>query len=205
MKKNNLGDFYVNIYYKMFTKKSQEIPKKFYCEKCDYYTNNKKDYNKHLSTQKHKMFTKNVQNPNTVYFCVCGKEYKYRQSLSRHIKICNGKKIPNHNFENKKMVKNGKKWVKNGKNQKMSIFEKSEISGCKNVHFCECGKSYKYQQGLSRHKRNCKVYVETNIVVKNNDDNDLKKMFVELMEQNKEILAQNTEIARKPTTINNTH
>ena len=188
----------------MFTKKSQKIAKKFYCENCDYYTNNKNDYTKHLSTQKHKMFTKNVQNPNTVYFCVCGKKYKYRQSLSRHIKNCNGKKIPNHNFENKKMVKNGKKWVKNGKNQKMSIFEKSEISGCKNVHFCECGKSYKYQQGLSRHKRTCYVYAENNIIVKEENTNELKNMFMELMEQNKEILAQNTEIARKPTTINNT-
>ena len=203
MKKNNLGDFYVNIYYKMVYEKSPKIPKKFECEKCDYYSNNKKDYNKHLLTQKHIMFTNVDTKVANEYFCDCGKKYKYRQSLYRHTKICNGEKNQDHNSDNGKMVKNGKKWVKMGKNEKMSIFEKTSISGCKNLHFCECGKSYKYQQGLSRHKRNCKVYVDTNIVVKN-DDNDLKKMFIELMEQNKEILAQNTEIARKPTTINNT-
>ena len=96
------------------------------------------------------------------------------------------------------MVKNGKKWLKNGKNQKMSIFEKTAKAECQNLYFCECGKSYKYQQGLSRHKKSCELYIESNTIITNDEDNDdLKKMFILLMEQNKEILAQNTEIARK--------
>ena len=33
---------------------SQKIPKIFLCETCDYNTSNKKDFNKHLSTDKHK-------------------------------------------------------------------------------------------------------------------------------------------------------
>ena len=89
--------------------------------------------------------------------------------------------------------------------QKMSIFEKNEISGCKNMHFCECGKSYKYASGLSKHKRTCNMNSKSsNIVIKDDkSEPDWKIMFMELMEQNKEIIAQNTELAQKPTTINN--
>ena len=39
---------------KFRTKKSPKNPQKFYCEACDYTTSNKKDYEKHLSTRKHK-------------------------------------------------------------------------------------------------------------------------------------------------------
>ena len=35
--------------------KITEITKKYFCEKCDYQTDNKKDFTKHLSTAKHKM------------------------------------------------------------------------------------------------------------------------------------------------------
>ena len=39
----------------MASKKSPKIPKIFECEICEYSTCNKKDYDKHLSTRKHKM------------------------------------------------------------------------------------------------------------------------------------------------------
>ena len=35
----------------MITKKPQKTPKKFFCEKCDFVSNNKKDYTRHLSTR----------------------------------------------------------------------------------------------------------------------------------------------------------
>ena len=36
--------------------KSPKIPKKFYCEFCDYHTSNKKDYDKHILTPKHQKY-----------------------------------------------------------------------------------------------------------------------------------------------------
>ena len=83
-------------------KKSQFIPKnpkKFNCDFCDYNTFNKKDYNKHLQTLKHK----NLSNSDTIvtnsdingdksqiniFECICGKKYKYRQGLSHHKSKC---------------------------------------------------------------------------------------------------------------------
>jgi len=71
-------------------------PINFKCDNCYYFTCNKKDYNKHILTQKHKMLTndlhKNPINPtmneikNNV--CECGNSYKHRQSLYKHKKIC---------------------------------------------------------------------------------------------------------------------
>jgi hypothetical protein len=65
--------------------------KKFYCEKCDYFTCNLKDYKKHLSTAKHTRITndnnKIPKNPQ-VFICECGSEYKYSSGLSKHRKKC---------------------------------------------------------------------------------------------------------------------
>lgn len=78
----------------MMTKKSPKIPKKFYCEKCDYTTSNKKDFDKHLLTRKHqnsdnrdKKSPKIPKNPQN-FVCDCGNVYKYRQGLSHHKKTC---------------------------------------------------------------------------------------------------------------------
>ena len=73
---------------------SQQNPNfKFICKSCDYYSNNKKDFNKHLLTQKH--ITKQMgENPeNKISFtCNCGKIYKHQSSLCKHKKTCNFKK-----------------------------------------------------------------------------------------------------------------
>ena len=73
------------------TKKSQEKQKFFLCVICDYKCYNKKDYNKHLITAKHKKLSnddaKIPENPRT-YSCECGKIYKYRQGLYSHKKKC---------------------------------------------------------------------------------------------------------------------
>ena len=82
----------------MLTKKVPKSSAKFYCEKCDYSTSRKSQYERHLSTQKHKclhMLTDLVpesSKPKIVtdnaFVCSCGKEYKHRQSLYIHKKKC---------------------------------------------------------------------------------------------------------------------
>jgi hypothetical protein len=69
----------------------------YFCEKCELKTNNKKDYEKHLSTSKHKKLT-NVNKTLTeipqksqiyVFICKkCNKEYKSRTGLWKHTKMC---------------------------------------------------------------------------------------------------------------------
>jgi len=76
----------------MLTDRSLKIPKQYKCEKCNYITCNKKDFNKHLLTEKHIILT-NVDNnsqkiPYKTFSCECGKKYKHRQSLCVHKKKC---------------------------------------------------------------------------------------------------------------------
>ncbi len=77
------------------TENPHSIPKnpetKFSCLSCDYYTCNKKDYTKHLSTTKHLKMTNddhvNDKSP-LLFVCKCGNKYKYRQGLFRHKQNC---------------------------------------------------------------------------------------------------------------------
>jgi len=79
----------------MVSKNPQEIPMKFSCESCHYRCSNKKDFGKHLDTQKHARITNQIKIDNIlspvsppVFACECGREYKFLSGLSRHKKSC---------------------------------------------------------------------------------------------------------------------
>jgi len=91
-------------------KSCKKVAKNFYCEKCDYTSSNKYNFDKHLSTRKHKNDNDGNKNGNSVlnYICVnCDKIYKFKSGLSRHRrkciyphdKVC-GKKVANNYVEN---------------------------------------------------------------------------------------------------------
>ena len=75
----------------MLSKKPHKNPKNFICEKCNFNCYNKKDYNRHMLTAKHKRLSnaneKTPKNP-LKYECICGKKYKHSSSLSKHKKKC---------------------------------------------------------------------------------------------------------------------
>tara|TARA_B110000211_G_scaffold219065_1_gene264488 strand:+ start:1232 stop:2203 length:972 start_codon:yes stop_codon:yes gene_type:complete len=70
--------------------KSAKIRKKYLCKFCDYVTSDKKDWNKHILTAKHKKSAKGTENKKNVEFVckLCHKGYKYKSGLSRHKKKC---------------------------------------------------------------------------------------------------------------------
>jgi hypothetical protein len=92
--KKDLGEFYVIIILReMVSKNSQKFSGKFYCEKCDYTSSRKNDYNKHLQSKKHNDNNDNIDdNKKFSYNCDCGKKYNFLSGLSRHKKLCNGNK-----------------------------------------------------------------------------------------------------------------
>jgi hypothetical protein len=69
---------------------------KYICEKCEYKTNNKYDYKKHLGTAKHNS-DNNIANKSqiNIFECICGKIYKYNTGLYKHKKKCNYKEEEN--------------------------------------------------------------------------------------------------------------
>ena len=86
----------------MNDKFTTKVAKNFTCESCYYSTSRKSDYQKHLTTHKHKIVTNNdnfatnvAENDNFVknatekcYECECGRTYKHRQNLHAHKKKC---------------------------------------------------------------------------------------------------------------------
>lgn len=60
----------------------------FICEKCEYKTNTKKDYNKHILTRKHlNETTQTKKAPKCI--CSCGDQFNSRTTMWRHKKSCN--------------------------------------------------------------------------------------------------------------------
>jgi len=81
----------------MITEKEQKSSNDFCCKNCNYNTSRKSQYERHLTTDKHKRLQNN--DAGTIltkkYICECGREYKYRQGLYNHRKTCKGEKKEN--------------------------------------------------------------------------------------------------------------
>lgn len=127
------------------------LPKKPVCDLCDFSSSSKKDFRRHLATQKHK---KNVNS-----YQIVTDSYQKTQKTPRPFQ-------------------------------------------------CDCGKSYAHKQNLYSHRKKCKYEApEENsdndelISIENMGELDYKKMFLEMMQQNKEL--QNTICELIPKVGNN--
>ena len=75
----------------MANKKFEKSSEKFYCKCCDYGTSRLSQYERHLLTPKHiRLINTNEKVPkcSKPYTCDCGRIYKHKSSLCKHIKIC---------------------------------------------------------------------------------------------------------------------
>ena len=72
----------------MLIKNSIKTQFKYICEKCDFKSNNKNDYRRHLQTKKHNANNANQDANKKTHFCICGKSYKHLSSFSRHKLTC---------------------------------------------------------------------------------------------------------------------
>jgi hypothetical protein len=83
-------NFFSSLY--MTSSNVQNCSTKFLCEKCNYSTSRKSQYERHLLTPKHKKASDcyvlaSEKVPKT-FKCNCGKEYKHDSSYYKHKKIC---------------------------------------------------------------------------------------------------------------------
>ena len=72
----------------MITDKLPVVNSKFFCSKCDYYTNKTSSYNKHLTTRKHAEAANTNVATDTFECNICNKVYKSRVGLWKHKKVC---------------------------------------------------------------------------------------------------------------------
>ena len=98
-----LGIFIFPNIKEMETILSQKIPCKYECKTCDYFTCNKKDYNKHLLTNKH-IFSNNgnqmeIKIP-TLLCDDCGKKFVTNSGIWKHKQKCEPKYTDNNDTKN---------------------------------------------------------------------------------------------------------
>jgi len=79
----------------MNDQKTQKKRPAYSCKCCDFNTQSKNDFNRHLLTAKHKLMTAQMTNddekahlPTRHHKCSCGNVYKYKQGLFVHQKKC---------------------------------------------------------------------------------------------------------------------
>ena len=145
--------------------KNEKNENKYFCIYCNYKTSKKTDFERHLSTDKHK----NARN------------------------------------DDQMMTNDDQKTKKNEKNEKKKISQ---------LFSCECGKKYKYKQGLSVHKKKCNLILEESIDICNNqlslsndlvlkilnDNQELKNIIFKQQEQISELIPK---VGNTNNTINN--
>ena len=93
----------------MDSNNSKKIPDKYECCLCNYITVSKKDFNKHILSNKHirlenaskmlKTANELPSNDNKTYACKCGKTYSHDSSYYRHKKQCNITIVTDSNSE----------------------------------------------------------------------------------------------------------
>lgn len=160
----------------MISKKPQKTPTyKFFCEPCSFRCNNKKDFNRHLNTTKHKNGIHGVNGINytedEILKCdICDKIYKHKSGLYRHKKTC--KKTPS---VLSKIIQNYPKVIHSEKKTGQRFQ-------------CECGKSYKFRSGLCKHKKKCKYTTSNEVVVVDQEKESLKQEVVQLRNMMKNII-----------------
>ena len=137
---------------------------KFCCEKCDFYSNNKTDYQRHLQTKKHN--GKNGKKKTHLHKCRCGKSYKYQTGLSRHKKLCTF-----NSSENEILLSGSDEDCVGSMNEEKTMTLDIEEN-------------------------------ETEETIKK-EPSTMEAMFIELMKQNKELQNKLIEIAKQPKTIVN--
>lgn len=113
-----------NSSFSSVTKNEQNEPINFYCDKCDYKCSKKYNWNRHISTPKHILATKNEQNeqnePEKIFSCVfCDKKYASRNGLWKHNKNCK----PDSNIITPELIV---ELIKDNKELKNIILEQSK-------------------------------------------------------------------------------
>lgn len=113
-------------------------PMDFTCEKCDFNSCNKKDYNRHILTLKHLRITKEcpidyINTHDHKFICVCGNTYKYRQGLYKHKKICEYEKNPKPEADVKVLTELVKDVIKQNQDLTNKIVDICKTSNCSSI------------------------------------------------------------------------
>ena len=116
-----------------------------------------------------------------IYICKkCSYKTSRKSQYDRHITTLKHTSEPNDNTKGSKIISN--------------------------AYNCECGRSYKFASGLSRHKMSCKIETIEKHIDSTTDEPNYKTMFMTLVKQNADLQKTIQDIVPKiGNTTNNTY
>ena len=181
----------------MLTEKVGIVANFHYCKLCDYKTCKKFNFNKHLETAKHKKLTntyKNVAPDDKIFICICGKNYKHKQSLYNHKKICN--------YINNDIINDMNNDINNDMNNDKNN-DDNDINNEIYINYKENKKDI--EERINNEDNNMvinnKNYLENLVVQLITENNEIKNT---LIKENQELRQQITELIPKVGNNNNT-
>jgi hypothetical protein len=168
----------------MDSKIEKKVATIFYCEKCDYNTSKKSNFDKHCLTARHKEKEK-ISQKVASFFCCKNCDY-YTSKKTDYIKHCS----------TAKHIKS------------TQISQKVTNDFC-----CDCGNIYKHRQGLVKHKKTCPVIYRNDSVTTNlttamvmeliKENQEFKSMLVEQQKENSILMNKMIENTSLISTTNN--
>jgi hypothetical protein len=175
---------------------------KYVCKMCDYMTSRKCNYTKHCLAAKHKLNAENPEKEANKYNCFnCDYITSSKKDYNKHLLTAK------HRQDNRK-----------GENPEKEA---------NHEFICNCGKNYKYIQGLYKHKNLCFIKENIHKNLEQQDSNgtisvnqvfdkaeslimeiirenqEFKNLIIEQQKENKELIHKMVEISQQPTTVNN--
>jgi len=81
--------------------------------------------------------------------------------------------------------------------------QNNDMEPSKKKYICECGREYKYRQGLYNHRKTCKGEKKETAIIENEENIDYKTMFLEIINENKELRKTISEMIPKMGNNNN--
>ena len=93
--------------------------------------------------------------------------------------------------------------------EKHKRLQNNDKSGVENKKYiCQCGREYKYRQGLYNHRKTCKGEKKETAIIENEENVDYKSMFFEIIKKNNEfqdlLMKQSQQISALIPKVGNT-
>jgi hypothetical protein len=119
-------------------------------------------------------------------------ENTQKNSLKFECKNCNFNTCKQNDY---------KRHLLTDKHKRLQNNDKSGVENKK--YICDCGREYKYRQGLYNHRKTCKGEKKETAIIENEENVDYKSMFLEMINENKELRKTITEMIPKMGNNNN--
>jgi len=117
-------------------------------------------------------------------------ENTQKNSLIHECKKCNFKTCKKNDY---------KRHLLTDKHKRLQNNDKSGVENKK--YLCECGREYKYRQGLYNHRKTCKGEKKENIIIQSENKDEMKELVFKLISENQElkntVLQENKELRKQ--------